>query len=303
MTIIRKVIKMSDEFSEEDYIDEKDEADEKPQVVEEIDVDFWKTKAHGQTMGIKQEQQWQAASRQFSKTMEIRGIVKYKKEKDKAQIIGLNNGYWDTEEADSVLNKKFPENAKLNKRLVIKTFTDLKDGGKGGKWTGSIELSLTESLLGSIGARHPMPVFICIMPRFKYNYKIARVHTRSGQRYVFPLISEDGKDIQFYEIEKKRGSIGLDFKVEDARTEKEVAVVDGKKMNIGGKWVVKIKDIDLAGNRIFRQTIILFAAACKFLDEILENIEELYEAYKKDYVFQPIGNEMSLFHNPRMKRG
>lgn len=294
---------MSDEFSHEDLISEEDEAEEKPQVVEEIEVDFWKTKAHGQTMGIKQEQQWQAASRQFSKTMEIRGIVKYKKDKDKSQIIGLNNGFWDTEEADSPLNKKFGEHANLNKRLVIKTFTDLKDEGKGGKWTGSIELSLTESLLASIGNRHPMPIFIVILPRFKYNFKIMRVHTRSGQRYVFPVISEDGKDIEFYEIEKKRGSIGLDFKVEDGRTEKEVAIIDGKKLNIGGKWIVKIKNKDLAGNRIFRQTIILFAAACKFLDEILENIENLYESYKKDYDFKPIGHEMSLFYNPRMKRG
>ncbi len=294
---------MSDMFSEEDYIDEQDQAEEKPQVIEEIEVDFWKTKAHGQTMGIKQEQQWQAASRQFSKTMEIRGMVKYKNEKDKSQVIGLNNGFWDTEDSDSALLKKFGEKAKINKRLVIKTFTDLKDQGKGGKWTGSIELSLTESLLASIGTRNPMPTFILIMPQFKYNYKLFRVHTRSGQRYVFPLISDDGKNIQFYEIEKKRGSVGLDFKVEDARTETEVAVIDGKKLNIGGKWVVKIKNKALAGNRIFRQTLILFAAACKFLDEVLENIGELYESYKKDYDFQPIGNEMSLFYNPRMKRG
>ncbi|NHI93831.1 MAG: hypothetical protein EAX96_15190 [Candidatus Lokiarchaeota archaeon] len=293
---------MSDEFSQEDFIDEEDMAEEQAQVVEEIEVNFWKTKAHGQTVGIKQAAQWQAASRQFSKTMEIRGIVKYKKEKENAQVIGLNQGFWDTEDPESPLNKKFGENADLNKRLVIKTFTDLKDG-KGGKWTGSLELSLTESLLLTIGERDVMPVFILIIPRYKFNYKLIRAHTRKGARYMFPLISDDGNNIRFFEIEKKGASWGLDFRVEDARTEKEVALVDGKVIDIGGKWVVKIKDKELAGNRIFRQTLILFAASCKFLEDIEKNIKALYEAYKKkDYVFQPIGNEMSLFYNPRVRR-
>ena len=294
---------MSDEFSQEDFIDEEDEAEEeKPQVIEKIEVNFWRTKAHGQTMGVKQEAQWQAASRQFSKTMEVRGIIKYKKEKENAQIIGLNQGFWDTEEPDSMLNKKFGEFAKLNKRLVIKTFTDLKDD-KGGKWTGSLELSLTESLLLTIGERDVMPVFIMIMPRYKYNFKLIRVHTRKGARYMFPLISPDGDTIQFFEIEKKGASWGLDFRVEDARTEKEVAEVDGKKLDIGGKWIVKIKDETLAKNRIFRQTLILFAASCKFLGEVEDNIKALYEAYKKEnYEFKPIGHEMSLFYNPRVRR-
>ena len=294
---------MSDEFSQEDFIEEVDMAEEeKIETIQKIEVNFWRTKAHGQTMGIKQEQQWQAASRQFSKTMEIRGIVKYKKGKENAQVIGLNQGFWDTEDPESPLNKKFGEFANLNKRLVVKTFTDLKDD-KGGKWTGSLELSLTESLLLTIGERDVMPVFILIMPRFKYNYKLIRAHTRKGARYMFPLISDDGKEIRFFEIEKKGASWGLDFRVEDARDEKEVAEVDGKKLDIGGKWEVKIKDEELSKNRIFRQTLILFAASCKFLDEVEKNMKALYEAYKKNnYVFQPIGHEMSLFYNPRVRR-
>ncbi|MHA1298950.1 MAG: hypothetical protein ACTSO9_05840 [Candidatus Helarchaeota archaeon] len=292
---------MSDDISEEDLILEEEMAKEEDEdeIFEEIVVNFWRTGWHDAAFGIRQLDQYRARSRQWTAAMQVRGDVTFKDKKDKKYIIGFNEEAWQ-EDDDGKLSKK----ADLNSRVIIKLFTELKDN-KGGNWAGTLELSILESLVLTIGERvGPLPVFYIILPRYPYVIRMVRSHTRMGQRYVFPIIDHKKKDpVRIFEIEKKMVSLGLDFKVEDAFTEKEVAKVDGKLLDFGGKWIIHIKDKSLKNNRIFRQVIVLFACLCKYIEDVNENIKTLHEqVVKKKFKFFPDQHERSMFFNPRISR-
>ncbi len=291
---------MSDEISQEDLIVEEEMADEdEDEILEEITVNFWRTGFHDASFGIRQLDQYRARSRQWTAGMQVRGDVTFKDKKDKKYIIGFNEEAWQEEE-DGKLSKK----ADLNSRIIIKLFTELKDN-KGGNWAGSLELSILESLVLTIGERvGPLPVFYIVLPRYPYVIRLVRSHTRMGQRYCFPIIDHKKKEtVRIFEIEKKMVALGVDFRVEDSFTEKEVAQVDGKLLDFGGKWVVHIKDKSLKNNRIFRQVVLLFACLCKFVEEVNDNINNLHEQVtKKKYKFNPDSHERSMFYNPRILR-
>jgi len=295
---------LSDEISEEDLIVEEDLPDEdEDEIIEEIVVNFWRTGWHDAAFGIRQLDQYRARSRQWSAGMQVRGDVTFKDKKDKKYIIGFNEEAW-SENEDGKLSKKHGKFTHLNSRIIIKLFNELKDN-KGGNWKGSLELSILESLVLTIGERvGPLPVFYIILPRYPYVIRLIRSHTRMGQRYIFPIIDKENKEpTRIFEIEKKMISAGLDFKVEDSYTEKEVANVDGKLLDLGGKWVIHIKDKTLKNNRIFRMVVMLFACLCKYIEEINDNIKNLHEQVtKKKYKFQPDHHERSMFYNPRVGR-
>lgn len=298
------MIFLSDEISEDDMIVEEDmEEEDEDEVFEEVVVNFWRTGFHDASFGIRQLDQYRARSRQWSAGMQVRGDVTFKDKKDKKYIIGFNEEAWEEDE-DGRLAKKHGKFADLNSRVIIKLFSELKDN-RGGNWAGSLELSILESLVLTIGERvGPLPVFYLILPRYPYIIRLIRSHTRMGQRYCFALIDHKEKDpVRIFEIEKKMVALGLDFRVEDSFTEKEVAKVDGKLLDIGGKWVIHIKDKALKNNRIFRQVVILFACLCKFIEDVNENIKNLHEqVVKKKYKFSPDYHERTMFLNPRVAR-
>jgi len=297
---------VSDKISEDDIIEELDPSiiDDKGTIYDRIIVDFWATKMHGATIGVRREDQRRAQSRQYTKGMEVRGEVEFQgKDKGKEWTIAFNEDTWDVDD-ESKLRSRFKDKkeAKMNRRIIIKTFTKL-DDKKGGRWTGTLESSLIDSMSLSIGTRKPLPVFKVVLPGDKFVYNIYRNHTLAGQRYMFYIIDEKTKEFRYFEIESEMFAIGEDFRVEDCATGKQVAYVDGKVIDIGGKWEIKFKDKNLAGNPTFRQILILFACLSKFLDDVNDSVKDLYKAItKKKYKFRPDAFELSLYKNPRMRR-
>ena len=158
---------MSDEFNVDDIEEEKEEPEEEKFEAEEIVVNIWRTSLHGAEIGLKKEIERAAKSRQFTKEMEETGDITFK-DRNRKEIIGINLGFFNTD-GDSPLGQKYGKDAELNRRIVVKTFTGLTQGGGGGRWTGSIEQSLTESLVLSAGERDALPAFICNIPSFKSN--------------------------------------------------------------------------------------------------------------------------------------
>ncbi|MHA1792201.1 MAG: hypothetical protein ACTSVI_06115 [Promethearchaeota archaeon] len=279
----------------------------------EIIVNFWKTKLHDATIGIRQQEQYRSRSRKYSKSMEVRGEVLFKKEgkKDKDQnkyIVGFNTVFWDDLDSN-YLKRHDPK--ELYKRVSIRLFTELKDD-KGGNWMGSLEHSLTESLLSSMAQNKPLPVFIIDVPRYEYLIRLTRGKTLTGHRYCFALIPDKnwryahkGK-VRIFSIESKKASIGLDFSVNElggVNDDKTVAEIDEKKLDLGGKWVIKIKDPSLEKNHVFKHVLILFSCLCKYLDEVNDNLEKLFKLMsKKGNFLDVITEEVSYFKNPRYKK-
>ena len=291
---------MSDEFSVDDIKEEEDEPEEEKFEAEEIVINLWRTSLHGAEIGLKREIERAAKSRQFTKEMEETGDITFK-DRNRKEIVGINLGFFNTD-GNSPLGKKYGKDADKNRRIVVKTFTALTEGGGGGRWTGSIEQSLTESLVLSAGERDALPAFIVNIPGYDFLTRIVRSHTMTGQRYVFPLIDEKTNETRIFEISAARMALGSDFKVKEVATGKKVADIDGKLLDFGGKWNIKLKDKELYANRVFRRILILFTCVTKWLPEANETLQKLLKALKKGYKFDPTGNEISLFRNPRRLR-
>lgn len=279
----------------------------------EIIVNFWKTKLHDASLGIRQKQQYRSKSRKYTKGMEVRGEVAFKKkgEKDEDQtkmIIGFNTDFWESEDS-AYLKRHDPK--ELYKRLSIRLFTELKDD-KGGNWMGSLEQSLTEAIVSSMTQDKPLPLFIMDVPRYEYLIRLSKGKTLTGHRYCFALIPDRDwsysleNKVRFFSIQSKRMTVGLDFRVYELgglNDDEVVAKIDEKKFDLGGKWVIKILDSSLEKNHVFKHILILFCCACKYLDQINDNLQELYELLSKEGNFlDTINEELSFFKNPRYRK-
>ncbi|MHA1682943.1 MAG: hypothetical protein ACTSUE_18535 [Promethearchaeota archaeon] len=283
------------------------------EATKEIVINFWKTKIHDASLGIRQQEQYRSRSRKYNKGMEVRGEVSFKSsgKKDKSQtklIIGFNTDFWENENS-SYIKRHNPK--ELYKRISLRLFSELKDG-KGGNWMGSLEQSLTESIVNSMTQNKPLPVFVLDIPRYDYLIRLNRGKTLVGHRYCFTLIPDKNwkysldKKVRFFSIESKRVAMGLDFKVIELggmNDDEVVAEIDEKKFDVGGKWVIKLKDPSLEKNHVFKHTLILFSCLCKYLDKVNENTEKLYSLMsQKGNYLDTINEELSYFKNPRYRK-
>ncbi|MHA1340879.1 MAG: hypothetical protein ACTSRZ_12855 [Promethearchaeota archaeon] len=296
-----------DEYSTQDIELEKKEVDVGRESYSRIEIDLYKTKLHGATIGIRQKDQYMAKSRQFTKNTEVIGEIKYFSGYDQAkeregftEVVTINDYFWNTDK-DSALYRRAseyykeynPENfAKLMRKLIIKTFIglDKENEDNRGRWTGSIEESQVMSFCLSFGEKDPLPFFWIDLPGYPYRIPVFRTHAVTGERYVFPLINpSDGNVIPFY-VEAKRFTPGSDFTVYNAASWEKVAWVDDRATNIGGKVDIQLFEEfdDLNRNRIFRRILILFAAASKYFHPLYDNYKTVYEGminqknYKKE---------------------
>ncbi|MFX0098620.1 MAG: hypothetical protein ACFFCS_03495 [Candidatus Hodarchaeota archaeon] len=277
---------------------------------EEMTVNFWKTKVHGANIGIHQAEQYRASSRKFNRGLDIRGEVIFKpKEKRKdgpiKYVVAFNSDFWDVEES-SYLKKHAPSD--FYKRISIRLFTELKKGA-GGIWAGSLEQSLTDSILNSMTQSKSLPVFLLDIPRYDYLIKLSRGKTLAGHRYCFSMIPDKNwiypmpDKVRFFSIESKPIAIGLDFKVIErggVNEDKIVAEVDEKTMDVGGKWVITITDPTLQKNHVFKQVLVLFSCLCKYLDDVNQKIEKLFKLTgEQGNLLDIIKEELSYSKDPR----
>lgn len=296
-----------DAYSLEDIKEEEEYVDVGRESYSRIEVDLYKTKLHGATIGIRQKDQYMSKSRQFTSNMEVKGEIKFfygyeqKKERDGyTEVLAINEYFWETDK-DSKLFERAKnsykdydpkEYSKIMRKLIIKTFIglDKENETNKGKWTGSIEESQVMSLAMTFGEKDPLPFFWINMPGYKYRIPIFRTHATIGERYVFPLIDEETGKVDVYYIEGKRFTPGSDFEVKNAATMEKVAWVDDRTGNIGGKVDIQLfeENDDLNRRRSFVRILILFAGASKYFHDLYKDYNKIFESmsaqeqYKRD---------------------
>ena len=142
-----------DDYSAEDIDGEKESVQMSRQWYKRIEVDLWKTQMHMDTIGIRQQDQYRAQSRQFTASMKVIGDINFysysaedlglplkerkkpQKVTDYKEILGINETFWKARDPESIVYKQAQkmaqdydpaEYADLLKRLVIKTFTQFR---------------------------------------------------------------------------------------------------------------------------------------------------------------------------------
>ena len=307
-----------DDFSAEDIDGEKEAVLMSKQWYKRIEIDMWMTRVHMATMGIRQQDQYRAQSRQYTANMEVKGDIAFyayspedlnkpfKERKrpvkvlDYKEIVGYNRGFWDETDKKSPLYKQAEQSAedydpteyaKLLKRLVIKTFSELKRDkkkkGHAGRWRGTLEESVVLSTNAMFGENRgkPRPYFYLNLPGYNYRLLLWRTHTFIGDRYMFTVPHPTTGELTTFRIKGRRFTPGKDFKVYNAETREKVAEIDDRMLNIGGRITIRFRGEpefeELNRSTVFRRTLILFGVLIKYLTPINKKYKMLYKGLKR----------------------
>ena len=254
-----------------------------------LKVNYWRTRLHGEELGVYQTLKYQAKTRYFAKNFDIEGII----EEDGAKkwIIAYNKDDWKNKPNDQ-------------KRLILRIFTILEEKmgvGKGGNFLAGVELSTTHSIIQSYEIKHPAPVFFVTIPKTKLLTRINRGWRLKGTRWSFPLLP-DSKDDDLVMVRAK-GVIGMGRDYDIFIGKKKIAKVDGQKVQ--KEWEIEIYDEDYAKDRTFIKLMIIFGCICNFMKSAEKLIGGFYNAMKDTGTspIKPPRTELDLFKNPRLIRG
>jgi len=257
-------------------------------VARQLTIDLWRTRFHGEKIGIRQDAQHrQDKGFQWSKDMEPLGEVKENGEK--TRLIGIRGNLWDPEEGDS-------HNPEFEHRLVLKSFTQ-------NSWVGSFEELNAIGLKNSAAVGKKLPVFLSIISDADYTILLEQMRTIFGRTFSF-MIETGKRKFELMWLRERRFTLGSDWDVRTASSNgKKVADIDGKFLNMGGAWDIKIFDPNLAKNNAFVETLLFFAATLRFQKEIRKKIGHTLKAVANNqYQLNLEPQEYNLLKNPRIRR-
>lgn len=247
-----------------------------------FEVDVWASDLHAEEIGVFKDARRAFKDRQWTEGSEIFGMVQ--KDGEEYGPLSYKEDKWNTDDP-------------MNRRLVIKSFTP------SNYWRGTIELQEGRSVAISHAANEPVPVFLVNIDGEDYVVRLHKVpHKRAfrGDTWSFDLLFEDGV-VRSYMIDDNRFTLGNDFYIKDIHNNL-VGEIDGKFLNIGGKYEISIYHEDLAKEKLFYQTIILFAAVIEFLDEIENNIKKIIKNIRGGKELKLDHHEQEFYLNPRRRQ-
>lgn len=271
---------------------EKEEEEEpvkiKKIVYKKIRCNLWRTRLHGEELGIYQSLKYQAKTRYFAKDFDIEGIVEI--DGEKKYIIAFNKDDWE-------------EGKPEERRLILRLFTILEEKmgvGKGGTFKGGIEFSILHSLVQSTEIRYPAPVFFLQTPRTTNLPRLVRGHRFIGTRWTFPLLPEEKGDALQMVVAKGIVGFGNDYNIFLGKN--KIAKVDHQRVTKDVE--IEIYDENYAKDKTFILYLTLFGCVCFFMKEAYKIVKRFDKEIKNSGTsdYRPPKMEMDLFKNPRMIR-
>jgi hypothetical protein len=257
-----------------------------------LSQDLYITGFHADEMGFRQDEIWRSKSRQFSKDADIIGKIEEAKKKPgsrrltprkKTGFIILRSSVWEGEKDE------------LARRLVVKLFSN-----RGG-WTATIEEMVAEELAVSYSSNDPLLSYSVIVKDTEVVTYIRQVRRGglSTENYSFYILGPRNT-FEVFRIEGKRATLGDDFHVIRLATGDVVAEIDSKFMDIGGEFVVSIKDPVLADNSWFCRVLQCFSVTIWYRVKMRGRVEKRMKMWEKGkYVPKMHRHETSLLANPR----
>jgi hypothetical protein len=254
--------------------------------------DLFATSLHGDELGFRQEEMWRSKSRQFSKDADIIGKISESKRKPGARslpglrktgFIIMRSSLWEREKDE------------LARRLVVKLFSN-----RGG-WIATLEEMVAEEYAVSYASDMPLLSYSVIVKDTEVvtNIRQMRRGGMSTENYSFYILGPR-KTFEVFRIEGKRATLGDDFKVIRQANGTEVAEIDSKFGDIGGEFVVSIKDPVLADNNWFCRVLQCFSVTIWYRVKMRGRLEKAMKAWERGKRIPKIHRlEASLLANPR----
>ena len=254
--------------------------------------DLFATGFHGDEMGFRQDEIWRSKSRQFSKDADVIGKIGEAKRKPGARSLSdlrktgfiiMRESLWEGEKDE------------LARRLVIKLFS------KRGGWIATLEEMVAEEYAVSYSSDKPLLCYSIIVKDTEVVTYIRQMRRggMSTENYSFYILGPRNT-FEVFRIEGKRATLGDDFKVIRQANGMEVAEIDSKFGDIGGEFVVSIKDPVLADNNWFCRVLQCFSVTIWYRVKMRERLEKAMNAWERGKRTPKIHRlEASLLANPR----
>jgi len=284
----KKPEKADDKAKEKEGEEEEEPVKIKKIVYKKIRCNLWRTRLHGEELGIYQSLKYQAKTRYFAKDFDIEGVVEI--DGEKKYIIAFNKEDWE-------------EGKPEERRLILRLFTILEEKmgvGKGGTFKGGIEFSILHSLVQSTEIRYPAPVFFLQTPRTTNLPRLVRGHRFIGTRWTFPLLPEEKGDALQMVVAKGIVGFGNDYNIFLGKN--KIAKVDHQRVTKDVE--IEIYDENYAKDKTFIGYLTLFGCVCFFMKEAYKIVKRFDKEIKSSGTsdYKPPKMEMDLFKNPRMIR-
>ncbi|MFQ5833107.1 MAG: hypothetical protein ACE5H4_10420 [Candidatus Thorarchaeota archaeon] len=254
--------------------------------------DLYSTDIHGDELGLRQTEVWRSKSRQFTKDSDIIGKIEeaqFDKDRkrlsssEKAGFITIRASLWSGEMDES------------SRRLVVKLFSET------GVWIATLEEMVAESYALSFATKEPMLSFVVLVDNVEIMTRIQQVQRRgiATENYAFLILGPEGT-FEVFRIEGKRATFGDDFRVVRLNGGQTVAEIDSKFGDVGGEFVVKVKDSVLAENDWFCRVLQCFSVSVRYREEMRRKTKQVLEKWEDGKV-EPLQHryETSLLANPR----
>lgn len=244
-------------------------------------VDLWATSLNDIEIGIMRRTQHRAKSSQFTKDMDVLGQVKV--DGERTGVLAYRTSLWDDQKG-------------AKKRLVIKLFSESMT------WRGTMDMMVGRSMQlthGSGGV--PCPAFSLNVARHDHAIQLERSANKWSmfpEYYSFMILTDQGP--KFYRLRQVIFGIGSDYVLLDQRN-RRVGYLDGKVLDFGGLWKVKISEAH-ADPRL-EATLQMFCAMLRFNKSARRHLDRLAQDVRRTTApLQIDHNERDLYLNPRRAR-
>ena len=244
-------------------------------------VNLWLTDLNNVEIGIYQQSRHRAKSRQFTKDMDVIGEVVENGER--TGLLAYRKAIW-------------KKSTGMERRLVIKLFSASMN------WKGTLDLMMGRSLQLTHGANgFPVTAFGINLANHQQMINLERSAYKwigFPEKFSFFVLRDDKP--YFYRIRHDWISIGGDYSVFD-QNNKKIGWLDGKVIDLGGKWKVKLlaEHADGQLNAILQ----LFCAMLKYNESCRDHIHSLAKNMTKGELSPELGHhESDLYLNPRRIR-
>ncbi|MHA1614644.1 MAG: hypothetical protein ACTSYJ_07335, partial [Candidatus Thorarchaeota archaeon] len=249
------------------------------------------TRLHGEAIGFRQVEMWRSKSRQFTKDADIIGNIETaQRSNDKEKLPSK-------EKAGFIIRRHslWGEVDKLDRRLVVKLFTS------SGGWIATMEEMVADEYTTSFVSDEPLVSFTVLTKDSEIVtwVKQQKRGKLSTENYSFYILGPE-KSFEAFRIEGARASLGDDFNVVRLSGNQKVASIDSKFGDIGGEFVVEVKDPVLAENEWFCRVLQCFSVMIAYRGAIRDKINKGIKLWKKEEKLPKQHRyEISLLANPR----
>jgi hypothetical protein len=247
-------------------------------------VDLWVTDLNTTEVGLYKHSRYQAKSRQFTSDMDI--FADITENGERVGLLGYRSELWEGKTG-------------MEKRLVMKLFSPSMN------WRATLDMMLGRSLQLTHGAKGiPVPAFSVNLTDHDQIIQLERSASKwpgVPENYSFFVMKDlsDGRP-QFYRLRRNWVNIGDDYILYDEHN-KQIAKLNGRVLNLGGKWVVDIEEN--ASGQHLDMVIQLFCGMLKFHDGCLHHLSDLYGDVKNGKLAPKLQTqETDLYLNPRRVR-